>query len=136
MNQQKSIVIFDLVEHEVFPSHGENRSLLTLSGIDANLEIFFDAIQSDKEEDCICLSFSGVSLATSSSFPGVDPLSLPVAENGLSCLVSIESSPPARAWTTYWSRHGFPATLHYQIVLTGEGKKYDIFARAVEVHPS
>jgi hypothetical protein len=130
--QANSTVIFDLVEYPGFPPHGENRSLLTISGRDAKLEVFFDATEG-AEEARATFSFTGVSQAVRSSFPGVDAFALPVANGSLSALVEIIASKIAGEWTAYWRKYGFPPTRHYQIVLTQANEKYDILAEDAEV---
>lgn len=132
MARSQDTVIFELSQCPAFVPLGEDRSALCVSGTCVTLEVFFDSTDEEKGNRLL-LKFSGVSQTISSAFPGVNPLGLPATSDSLSTLVRIESSPAAREWTAYWNQYGFAPTHHYQLILTSENRKYDIFARDVEV---
>jgi hypothetical protein len=133
MSEMESHVVFDLTAHPGFPTYGENRSELVLSGLDVKLTIFYDAPDSDGEA-AVSFLFSGVSQVVSSSFPGIGNAAISVVDGSLTALVKASGSKLASEWTSYWLRSRAPTTCHYQIVLTEDNKKYDIIARDVAVN--
>ena len=123
MKASKPKVILD--PYEWMPVYGENKVILTLSGLDLKLKVNYDGSNSTAEKEIV---FIGVSLFRRSSFPAPayndfryeDPNGLMVSGS----LIQFKSSELAEAYNKHFS--GMHSFKHFYWIFLSENVAYEI----------